>query len=182
MPDNIAAPIGENSVSNLHIAFKAEFEVLKKKVTGIIEKDEKGINCLVMPEQLSEEASGPVSFQEMLLQFKSTFNMNDADTKSINDKVASLNKQGSSTLDKVNIDLQSLYLYRGPTSATNPENITEYAVSVAVDVSEAPFDIGFAKLNTISLQVWNIPESMTAKIMPGTTSIAKLHDELLNKK
>lgn len=179
MSDNTIVPVEANAANEMHIAFKAEFEILKKKVTGIIEKDEKGVNCLVMPAQLGDKSSGPVSFQEMLTQFKSTFNMSDADTKSINDKVVSLNQSVSSILDKVTIDLQSLYLYRGPTSATNLEKTTEYAVSVSMDVSEAPFDIGFVKLNTIALQVWNIPESMTAKIMPGTTSIVKLHDELL---
>lgn len=158
----------------MNLALGVNFDLLKTNLSAIYEKSDEGNKVLLFPTKV--DSPNPVTFGEMITDFKKTFGMTEEDAKKIEGSLDSVKKEGSSfDLTKVKICLQVAYFYYNKPKKGDKE--TEYAVSVSVDMADALPDLGFVKLNSLSLAIWNTDKTAVVRQI-GSGNISKMLEEL----
>lgn len=159
---------------SMNVALGANFELLKTNLTAVFEKDEQGSRVLLAPTKVENPTS--VQLDEMIADFKKAFNMSDEDSKKIENCLNSAKKEGSAfDINKMAFQLQAAFLYRNaPAKGTAT---TEYAFAVSVDMSDALPDLGFVKLNSLFLAIWNTERQAVLRQI-GTGNISKMLENL----
>lgn len=146
----------------MNLAVGVNFDLLKTNLSAMYEKDESGSKILLLPTKVDSPKT--VSFGEMIKEFKEAIGMSDGDSDNITKNLESVKKDDKkgNTFEPgaITVQLQSAFLYKtmpkkdeGSTDAAEGE--TEYAIAVAVNFEDALPDLGFIKLNSLYLAVWN---------------------------
>lgn len=108
----------------------------------------------------------------MIADFKRAFNMSEEDSKKIESNLNAVKKEGSSfDVNAISFQLQSAFLYND--SPKEGEGVTEYAFAISVDMSDALPDLGFVKLNSLFIAVWNTKREAVLRQI-GTGNITKM--------
>lgn len=158
---------------NMNLALGANFDLLKTNLAAVFEKDEKGSKILLIPTKVNSPT--PVTLGEMIADFKKAFGMSDEDSKKIESHLNAVKKEGSSfDVNAITFQLQSAFFYKD--SPKEGKKVTEYAFAISVDMADALPDLGFAKLNSLFIAIWNT-ERETVLRQIGTGAI----DEMLKK-
>lgn len=157
-------------MKNMSLALGANFDLLKTNLAAVFEKDEKGSKMLLVPTKI--DSPTPVTLEEMIEDFKQAFGMNEEDAKKIENSLDAVKKEGSSfDVNAMTFQLQSAFLYKD--APKEGEGVTEYAFAVSVDMSDALPDLGFVKLNSLFIAVWNTEREAVLRQI-GTGNIAKM--------
>lgn len=155
---------------SMNLALGANFDLLKTNLAAIFEKDEKGSKTLLTPTKI--DSPTPVTLGEMIADFKRAFNMSEEDSKKIESNLNAVKKEGSSfDVNAISFQLQSAFLYND--SPKKGEGVTEYAFAISVDMSDALPDLGFVKLNSLFIAVWNTKREAVLRQI-GTGNITKM--------
>lgn len=155
---------------SMNLALGANFDLLKTNLAAVFEKDDNGSKILLVPTKI--DSPTPVTLGEMINDFKKAFGMNEEDSKKIESSLDAVKKEGSAfDVNKITFQLQSAFLYKD--SPKEGEGATEYAFAISVDMSEALPDLGFVKLNSLFIAVWNT-ERETVLHQIGTGNITKM--------
>lgn len=155
---------------NMNLALGANFDLLKTNLSAVFEKDNKGSKILLLPTKINSPTA--VTLGEMISDFKSAFGMSDEDTKKIGSSLDAVKKEGSKfNPDAITFQLQSAFLYKD--SPKEGEGTLEYAVAVFVNMADALPDLGFVKLNSLFIAVWNTERQAVLQQI-GTGTIAKM--------
>lgn len=160
---------------NMNLALGANVELLKTPLSVMLEKSGNGFKILLLPTKLDSPHS--VTLGEMVDEFKSAFQIEESETKKIEDslKTVSSNENNFDT-NKIKFQLQSAFLYLDSNSETKTK---EYALAISVDTSDALPSLGFVKLNSVYVAVWNTErEAVLRQIGSGNISsmLEKLND------
>lgn len=172
---------------NMNLALGANFDLLKTNLAAMFEKDETGSKILLVPTKI--DSPTPVTLEEMIADFKSAFGMKDEDSNKIESSLNAVKKEGSKfDVNKITFQLQAAFFYKdmpaAQSTAGNDKNppaetqnanqgITEYAFAISVDMSDALPDLGFVKLNSLFLAVWNTEREAVLRQI-GTGNITKM--------
>lgn len=155
---------------NMNLALGANFDLLKTNLAAMFEKDEKGTKMLLIPTKIDSPV--PVTLGEMVADFKNAFGMGEEDSKKIGSSLDAVKKEGSKfDPNAITFQLQSAFFYKD--SPKEGEGTTEYAVAVSVDMSDALPDLGFVKLNSLFIAVWNTEREVVLRQI-GTGNITKM--------
>ncbi len=155
---------------DMNLALGINFDLLKTNLAAVLEKDEKGSKILLVPTKV--DSPTPVTLGEMIADFKSAFNMSKEDSDKIGSSLDAVKKEGSSfDVNAITFQLQSAFLYKD--SPKEGEGPTEYAFAISVDMSDALPDLGFVKLNSLFISVWNTERQAVLRQI-GTGNITKL--------
>lgn len=156
---------------SMNLALGANFDLLKTNLAAVFEKDEKGSKILLTPTKI--DSPTPVTLGEMIADFKSAFNMSEEDAKKIESNLDAVKKEGSSfDVNAITFQLQSAFLYND-SPKEGGERVTEYAFAISVDMSDALPDLGFVKLNSLFIAVWNTKREAVLRQI-GTGNITKM--------
>ena len=159
---------------SMNLALGANFDLLKTNLSAMFEKDEKGSKILLIPTKINSPVS--VTLGEMVADFKSAFGMGDDDSKKITSSLDAVKKEGSKfDPNAITFQLQSAFLYKE--SPKEGKGRTEYAVAVSVDMSDVLPDLGFVKLNSLFIAVWNTESDVILQQI-GTGNITKMLADL----
>lgn len=160
---------------NMNLALGANLELLKTPLSVMLEKSGNGYKILLLPTKLDSPHS--VTLGEMVDEFKSAFNMGDDVKEKITNSLKSVSDdENSFDPNKIKFQLQSAFLYLD--SNTEPKT-KEYALAISVDTSDALPSLGFVKLNSLYVAVWNTErEAVLRQIGSGNISsmLEKLND------
>ncbi len=162
----------------MNVAFNADFDLLGTKLSATYESNESGSKFLLLPTKV--ESPNSVSVREMLDEFKKAVGLSDAEAGTIQTQLESAkdNKkpEGKSfDLLAARVQLKSAFLYKNmPKSGTGE---TEYAIAAEIDMAKALPDLGFVKLNSLSVAIWNTGRASVIQMM-GTGKIEKLLNDL----
>ena len=155
---------------NMNLALGANFDLLKTNLAAVFEKDEKGNKILLVPTKI--DSPTPVTLGEMIEDFKNTFGMSKEDSDKIGSSLEAVKKEGSNfDPNAITFQLQSAFLYRY--APKEGEGVTEYALAISVDMSDALPDLGFVKLNSLFIAVWNTQREAVLRHI-GTGNITKM--------
>ena len=157
---------------NMNLALGANFDLLKTNLAAVFEKDDKGSKILLVPTKI--DSPTPVTLGEMIADFKKAFGMSDEDSKKIGgtlDAVATKKEGSEFDVNAITFQLQSAFLYKD--SPKEGTGVTEYAFAISVDMADALPDLGFVKLNSLFIAVWNT-ERETVLRQIGTGNIARM--------
>lgn len=155
---------------NMNLALGANFDLLKTNLSAVFEKDADGSKILLAPTKI--DSPTPVTLGEMMDDFKKAFGMSEEDSQKIEKNLDAVRKEGSQfDVKAITFQLQSAFLYKD--SPKEKEGITEYAFAMSVDMSDALPDLGFVKLNSLFIAVWNT-ERETVLRQIGTGNITKM--------
>lgn len=191
----------------MNLAFGVNFDLLKTNLAAAFEKDDNGSRILLSPTKVTEPSTVTFEemlkeFKEVLGMSDEDSKKIGTTLDSLATK-----KEGSKfNLNKIKVQLLAAFLYKdmpvqskeGDGKNTNPvvndgnenvnkdekntspvteESTTEYAFAISLDMSEALPDLGFVKLNSLSIAVWNTErEAVLSQI--GIGSIAKMLENL----
>lgn len=172
---------------SMNLALGVNFDLLKTNLAAVFEKDEKGSKILLAPTKI--DSPTPVTLGEMIADFKSAFGMSDEDSKKIESSLNAVKKEGSSfNPNAITFQLQAAFFYKDmpaapkkegegkePTAETQDtdQGTTEYAFAISVDMSDALPDLGFVKLNSLFIAVWNTEKEAVLRQI-GTGNITKM--------
>lgn len=166
---------------SMNLALGVNFDLLKTNLSAMFEKDDKGSKILLLPTKV--DSPNPVTLGEMVEDFKKAFGMNEKDSEGIKNSLEAVKKEGSTfNPDAITFKLQSAFFYKNmpkqaAANAQNPETQTagetEYAFAVSVDMADALPDLGFVKLNSMFIAVWNT-ERETVLQQIGTGKITHM--------
>lgn len=155
---------------NMNLALGANFDLLKTNLSAVFEKDADGSKILLAPTKI--DSPTPVTLGEMMDDFKKAFGMSDKDSQEIESKLEAVKEKDSQfNVKDITFRLQSAFLYKD--SPKEGTGITEYAFAMSVDMSDALPDLGFAKLNSLFIAVWNT-EKETVLRQIGTGKISNM--------
>jgi hypothetical protein len=163
----------------MNLAVGLNFDLLKTNLAAMFENDESGSKILLLPTKVDSPST--VSLNEMVDEFKEAFSLgNDADK--IRGSLESVTKEGGDGGDKkkfdplaITVQLQSAFIYK--TIPAKGDGELEYAIAVAVNMADALPSLGFLKVNSLFLAVWNTErESVLRQI--GTGNISNMLKEL----
>jgi Sec-independent protein translocase protein TatA len=165
----------------MSLAVGVNFELLKTELAAMYEKGKSESQILLLPTKVDSPAT--VSLGEMIDEFKKAFGMDEKSAKQIEDSLKSVTEEGENTKsnfdpEKIRFQLQAAFVYRKAPKEGDAE--TEYAFAIKVDLGEALPDMGFLKLNSLSIAVWNTERSAILRQM-GTGNITNLLKELDTK-
>lgn len=160
---------------DMNLALGANVELLKTPLSVMYEKSGKNHKILLLPTKLDSPHS--VTLEEMVEEFKSAFGMGDDVKEKLTNSLKTVSDdENSFAPNKFKFQLQSAFLYLD--SSTEP--ITkEYALAISVDTSDALPSLGFVKLNSVYIAVWNTErEAVLRQIGSGNISsmLEKLND------
>lgn len=161
---------------SMNLALGVNFDLLKANLAAVFEKDEKGSRILLAPTKT--DSPTPVTLKEMTEDFKKAFGMTDEDSKKFESSLNAVKKEGSQLkLDEITFQLQSAFFYKEvppKEEEKEPEKgVTEYAFAISVDMADALPDLGFVKLNSLFLAVWNTNRKAVLRQI-GTGNITKM--------
>jgi hypothetical protein len=158
----------------MNITLGANFDLLKTNLSAIYEHDDKGSEILLCPTKVNSPSV--VTFDEMITEFKSAFGMSDKNSESIRTSLDAVKREGSTfDVNKIKISLQSAFFHLEKRGKETIEN--EYAVAVSVDMADALPDLGFVKLNSLFVAVWNTQRAAVLQQI-GTGSISQMLNAL----
>lgn len=158
----------------MELTFGVNFDLLKNNLVAIYEKGKDSSKILLTPTKVDHPAS--VTFGEMIDDVQRAFGMSDEEANKIGSSLESVKKEGSAfDINKIAFQLQAAFLYRD--APTNGTATTEYAFAVSVDMSDALPDLGFAKLNSLFVAVWNTDRQAVLRQI-GTGNINKMLENL----
>lgn len=165
---------------NLNFALGINFDLLKTNLAAMYEKNEEGSKILLLPTTVNSPTS--VTLEEMIKEFNKAFGMSDDDAKKISDSLNGVKKEDKAfDIKQITVQLQAAFFYKNSpakkentpdtpkkesetastesATATTPaetENeFTEYAFAVSVNMADALPDLGFIKLNSLFVAIWN---------------------------
>lgn len=166
---------------SMNLALGVNFDLLKTNLSAMFEKDDKGSKILLLPTKV--DSPNPVTLKEMVKDFQKAFGMNEKDSKEIENSLDAVKKEGSTfNPEAITFKLQSAFFYKNmpkqaaadaQNAATQTAGETEYAFAVSVDMADALPDLGFAKLNSMFIAVWNT-ERETVLRQIGTGKITHM--------
>ncbi|GHV10924.1 hypothetical protein AGMMS49938_00760 [Fibrobacterales bacterium] len=156
-------------MADTNFALGAEITLLGTPLNAVFEKNGDVNKALVLPTDIESQKS--VTLDEIVEDFKSAFGWKDGSgiTNSL-DNVKNINP------GELKFQLKSAFLYI-ETGNTDPnKNVKEYALALRVDTDKALPDLGFFKLNSLSVAVWNTERQPILNQL-GFGSIANLLPE-----
>lgn len=162
---------------NMNLALGANFDLLKTNLSAMFEKDDNGSKILLLPTKI--DSPTPVTLGEMVEDFKNAFGMGKEDSEKIENSLKAAQKEGSKfDPDAITFQLQAAFLYKempkkGAEDSQQPAKGTEYAFAVAVNMADALPDLGFVKLNSLFIAVWNTEREVVLQQI-GTGNITKM--------
>lgn len=163
---------------SMNLALGANFNLLKTNLAAMFEKDETSNKILLVPTKINSPT--PVTLKEMVDDFKSAFGMSDEDSKKIGntlDAVATPKGEKKFDVNAITFQLQAAFLYKeipaAQAEAEAQKGVTEYAFAISVDMADALPDLGFVKLNSLFVAVWNTEREAVLRQI-GTGNIAKI--------
>lgn len=148
------------NTENMNMLLGANIELLKTDLNLLFNKTD-GVNrFLLLPTNI--EADNSVTFGEMLADFKKAFNMDGGED--ISGTIGELSGKDGKGIDlnKLIIKLNQAFLY---IENNDQGTSAEYAISVTVDATEALPDMGFARIKSLSLAVWNTKRANVLKTL-----------------
>lgn len=155
---------------SMNLALGANFNLLKTNLAAVFEKDEKGSKILLIPTKV--DSPTPVTLDEMIADFKSAFGMSDGDSDKIGKSLDTVKKENSTfDIKTITFQLQSAFFYKEIPKTGN--GTTEYAFAISVNMSDALPDLGFVKLNSLFIAVWNTEREAVLRQI-GTGNITKM--------
>ncbi len=143
---------------SLNCLMGIDFELFKTNINGVFSKSDNGFRILVAP-TACDNAKG-ISFGEMITEMKNALG-SGGDTKQIESSLEGLsNSSGGGAFDvnKLRFELRQTFLYienEKTTEGGEAKTNAEFALSIYVDFSDALKSLGFLKLNSVFLSVWN---------------------------
>lgn len=166
---------------SMNLALGVNFDLLDTNLSAMFEKDDKGSKILLLPTKV--DSPNPVKLGKIVEDFQKAFGMNEKDSKEIENSLDAVKKEGSTfNPDAITFKLQSAFFYKNmpkqaaadaQNAATQTAGETEYAFAVSVDMADALPDLGFAKLNSMFIAVWNT-ERETVLRQIGTGKITHM--------
>lgn len=161
---------------SMNLALGVNFDLLKTNLAAVFEKDEKSSRILLVPTKT--DSPTPVTLKEMTEDFKKAFGMTDEDSTKFENSLNAVKKEDSQLkLDEITFQLQSAFFYKEipqKEEGKEPEKgVTEYAFAISVDMADALPDLGFVKLNSLFLAVWNTKREAVLRQI-GTGNITKM--------
>lgn len=166
---------------SMNLALGVNFNLLDTNLSAMFEKDDKGSKILLLPTKV--DSPNPVKLGKIVEDFQKAFGMNEKDSKEIENSLDAVKKEGSTFKpEAITFKLQSAFFYKNmpkqaaadaQNAATQTAGETEYAFAVSVDMADALPDLGFAKLNSMFIAVWNT-ERETVLRQIGTGKITHM--------
>lgn len=163
---------------DMNLAIGINFDLLKTNLSAIYEKDDKGSKILLCPTKI--DSPNTVTFGEMIEDFKKALGMKEEDSAKIGNSLDSLKKDDKKSKFApvaITVQLQAAFLYKTmPKKVEGEDKVkeeTEYAIAVALDFSDALPDLGFVKLNSLFLAVWNTERTVVLQQI-GTGNISNM--------
>ncbi|WP_111860955.1 hypothetical protein [Acinetobacter sp. CFCC 10889] len=136
-----------DTTSKTRVLAVAEIEILKTKFYGVYEKTENGMAFLVAP--TSPTSPKEYKIKEIIKELTDY----GVDENAFKEKLNSiLPKDKADQFEEISITLNTLFFYR--LQENNKPAEYEYAFSIQINLDEFA-DIGFAKLEKVSLSIWN---------------------------
>lgn len=159
---------------SMNLAFGANFDLLKTNLNAVFKKDKDGCEILVAPTKIEKPAS--VKWKDIYDDFKNAFDMPDTEIQKMEDSLNSVkNEKSTLKIEEMDFQLQAAFLYKNaPATGTAT---TEYAFAINVDMSDALPSLGFIKLNSVFVAVWNTERQAVLRQI-GTGDISKMLENL----
>lgn len=166
---------------SMNLALGVNFNLLDTNLSAMFEKDDEGSKILLLPTKV--DSPNPVKLGKMVEDFQKAFGMKDGEEIKSSLTAVAAKKEGSTfNPDAITFKLQSAFFYKNmpkqaaadaQNAATQTAGETEYAFAVSVDMADALPDLGFAKLNSMFIAVWNT-ERETVLQQIGTGKITHM--------
>lgn len=159
---------------SMNLAFGANFDLLENNLAAVFEKNKDGSKILVTPTKIENPAS--VKLEKIITELQKNFGVSEAETQKMKDSLNSVkNEKSTLKIEEMDFRLQTAFLYRNaPATGTAT---TEYAFAISVDMSDALPDLGFIKLNSLFVAVWNTERQAVLRQI-GTCDISKMLENL----
>lgn len=159
---------------SMNLAFGANFDLLENNLNAVFKKDKDGSEILVAPTKIEKPAS--VKLEKIITELQETFGVSEAETQKMKDSLNSVkNEKSTLKIEEMDFQLQAAFLYKNaPATGTAT---TEYAFAINVDMSDALPSLGFIKLNSVFVAVWNTERQAVLRQI-GTCDISKMLENL----
>jgi len=159
MSENIiAVKESSNDVTSTHMNVTAQFRLLSIQLSGALEKNEKGIDFLIMPQQNNEsEALSLDSAVDGINGFFETLTGN-GDTKLDAQDIFEKIKEFISGVVKEDLKVSIKQVFVHFIKTKNGEVKLEYAFSIGVEIASSEKtlnDISLAQLESVTFGIWN---------------------------
>jgi len=135
---------------NNNVGLILNFDLLGTNLNAAYEKVGDNHKALLLPSDI--EASEAVSLGEVVKSLKEAVGV-DIPAETIKGQVNSADKGGKFDWEKITFQLKAAYFYAYKEGSK--ELVNDYAFAVKIDLSDAVPDLGFLKVNSIGLAVWN---------------------------
>jgi hypothetical protein len=140
-------------MAETNVGLVLNFDLLKTNLNAAYEKNGEKYKILLLPSDITEESSG-VSLGEMVESINTLFGKEIVEKKAITDSMESVNTSKDESKkfkwEKITFHLKAAYFYKD-----SEKDVSDYAFAIKVDLADAVPDLGFIKVNTIGLAVWN---------------------------
>ncbi len=173
----------------MNLALGINFDLLKTNLSATYEKSGEGSKILLLPTKVTSPNS--VTLGEMVAEFKSAFGMEDAE-KNIKGNLESIQNANSPIKwENITFQLQAAFFYKEMPAAGTPKpgqnpsgegsegnaGTTEYAFAIGVNMADALPNLGFIRLNSLFIALWNTERSSVLEQM-GTGNISRMLQQL----